>query len=173
MRLFIAINFDDAAVAEMLAVQDRLRAYGSGNFTREENLHLTLAFLGEVDAADLDEVKACMDEITMRRLRLDFSRVGCFRRDSELWWIGAEENKVLSGIQRRLVNALKDAGLPVDDKRFKPHITLAREMNVGKLSTEDLLPEPFSTEVDAISLMLSERINGKLTYTEIYRVGKE
>jgi len=173
MRLFIAINFDDDTKNNILEVQDRLRDKGRGNFTREENLHLTLAFLGEVPADRLDDVKQSMDAVTVRRMKLEFARVGCFSRDSELWWIGAQENKTLAGMQRALVGNLRKADLPVDSKKFRPHITLAREMHIGKVETAELLPQAFSTEVDAISLMVSERINGRLTYTEVYRCEAE
>ena len=153
-------------------MQDRLREKGRGNFTREENLHLTLAFLGEVPAARLDEVKRAMDAVTVRSMKLNFAHVGCFVRDSELWWIGADDNRTLSGLQRALVNELRAADLPVDSKKFRPHITLAREMHIGNINRKELLPEAFATEVSAISLMVSERISGRLTYTEIYRTGE-
>ena len=47
MRLFIAINFDEETKQSIIAVQRRLREWGRGNFSHPENLHLTLAFLGE------------------------------------------------------------------------------------------------------------------------------
>lgn len=169
MRLFIAVNFDGETVGRIAEVRERLREKGRGNFTRDENLHLTLAFLGEVPAERLDDVKKAMDAVSVHRMTLNFNRIGCFARDSELWWIGAEDNKTLSGLQRALVKELQAAGLPVDSKRFRPHITLAREMHIGKQDSAGLLPESFTTEADAISLMVSERINGRLTYTEIYR----
>ncbi|NLF28538.1 MAG: hypothetical protein GX592_11635 [Clostridiales bacterium] len=45
MRLFVAINFDSITIENIAAVQGRLKALGRGNFSRPENLHLTLAFL--------------------------------------------------------------------------------------------------------------------------------
>ena len=171
MRLFISINFDGDTKNRIIRVQDKLREMGRGNFTREENLHLTLAFLGEVPADRVDDVKHAMDNIAVHKMKLQFADTGCFARDSELWWIGITENKTLSGLQRALVREIKDRNLPVDSKKFRPHITLVREMHIGKIDSRMLLPEPFSTEADSISLMVSERINGKLTYTEIYKVG--
>lgn len=48
MRLFIAINFDDTELDAFEAARERLRDPGRGaNYSRRENLHLTLAFLGE------------------------------------------------------------------------------------------------------------------------------
>ena len=48
MRLFVAINFDSITIENIAAVQGRLKALSRGNFSRPENLHMTLAFLGEV-----------------------------------------------------------------------------------------------------------------------------
>lgn len=171
MRLFISINFDNSTIDNILSVQSRLSdyAHNRGNFTRPENLHLTLAFLGEVPADQIDTVKQAMDALTVHDMKLNFNHIGCFRKDSELWWIGIDNNPTLTGLQRALIRNLKEVGLRPDDKKFRPHITLARELHVGQLSTEDLLAKPFDTSAHAISLMVSERINGKLTYTEIYR----
>lgn len=169
MRIFIAINFDEETKDRMMQVQERLSGYGKGSFTRRENLHLTLAFLGEVGADDIDAVKNCMDSVRMRRMKLEFSKIGCFRNDSELWWIGLKDDPVLSGIQRELIKNLREAGFRPDSKRFRPHITLARRMRAGRIESGDLLPEPFETEAGAMSLMLSERIDGRMVYTELYR----
>ncbi len=172
MRLFIAINFDEKTKEKMLDVQRRLREKGSGCFTAPENLHLTLAFLGEVSEERIPDIKAVMDTLTVPEMTFRFSHTGCFRRDSELWWLGAEENNSLSNLQKELIRSLKDAGFSLDGKRFRPHITLAREMHIGQVGSKELLPSPFTAEATAVSLMLSHRPNGKLTYTELYSVKK-
>ena len=48
MRLFIAINFDDAFLDALVSMQEDLKSAGAiGNFTKRENLHMTLAFIGD------------------------------------------------------------------------------------------------------------------------------
>ncbi len=62
MRLFIAINFDDNTVNSLISLQEKLKASGAqGRFTRSENLHLTLAFIGEYN--DPDKVMKVIREI--------------------------------------------------------------------------------------------------------------
>lgn len=170
MRLFIAINFDNKTKQNILAVQKRLKELGRGTFTRPGNLHLTLAFLGEVPEERVDALKLLMDGLEIPMLNLNFNNTGCFRSDLELWWIGIEYNKALSDLQRELIKRLKEAGFKPDDKRFKPHITLARRMHIGHVDTKTLLPVEFKTSVNSISLMLSHQVEGKLTYTELYHV---
>ncbi|MCQ2555306.1 MAG: RNA 2',3'-cyclic phosphodiesterase [Clostridia bacterium] len=166
MRLFISINLDEETKKKILEVQDRLKSFGRGNFTKEDNLHLTLSFLGEVDVNDLPKVKRAMERVSFPKLHLRFGKTGCFRRDSELWWIGIDDNRALNTLQKKLTEELVKEGLKPDRKRFVPHITLSREMHTGL--KEGLSFKPFTYEASSISLMLSSRENGRLTYTSLY-----
>lgn len=170
MRLFIAINFDEATKERMLAVQRRLREWGAGNFSVPENLHLTLAFLGEVATERIAAVRRAMDGVSVSPMELIFDHVGCFRRDGgDLWWIGLHENNVLTALQSDLAHRLADEGFRLESRRFSPHITLAREVRLqAQPDRAALLGAPFTASADRISLMRSERVRGKIAYTEQY-----
>ncbi len=174
MRLFIAINFDQQTVDRMIAVQQQLRLLGTGNFSRPENLHLTLAFLGEVAPARIAAIHDAMDDTATLPMALTFDHVGCFKRDGgDVWWIGLQENAPLLLLQQALSGHLADSGFLIERRRFSPHITLAREMRMTARPDRDaLLQNPFDTRVEAISLMRSERVRGRLTYTELYQKGQ-
>jgi 2'-5' RNA ligase len=59
MRLFITINFNDDTRSRLLALRDELRGKSKhGRFTLPENLHLTLAFIGEVSLGAIDLMKS-------------------------------------------------------------------------------------------------------------------
>ena len=175
MRLFIAINFDPETKKKLLEVQAKLRRLGKGNFSREENLHLTLAFIGEVPEERLKDVKAAMEQVKFPPMELCFHDVGYFMtgrdRPAQLWKVSLKFNRRLEAVNKELIQALREAGFSPDAKSFKPHVTLARELHVDKWDKKELLPEPFSTRADHMSLMLSERVDGKLTYTELYCTG--
>jgi len=82
MRLFIALNFTDETHARLLALRDGLRAHSTrGNFSLPENLHLTLAFLGECDAQQAAAAKKAMSAVELAPLDITIDRVGRFRRD--------------------------------------------------------------------------------------------
>ena len=171
MRLFIAINFDAQTKKHILEVQSRLRQIGRGRFSRPENLHLTLAFLGEVEANRVNAVRQAMDSLSFAPIVLKFAHMGCFKRDSgDIWWIGLADNKALTTLQHMLCDHLQKKGMVLESSRFMPHITLARQVVLSCPDTRDLLTTPFSTEVDTISLMLSQRECGKLHYIEQYAV---
>ncbi|MCL2508588.1 MAG: RNA 2',3'-cyclic phosphodiesterase [Oscillospiraceae bacterium] len=168
MRLFFAINFSQETVARLAALRDELRAASSrGNFSRDENLHLTLAFLGECDAKQLAAAKSALDSLKVRPADVRVDRLGRFRRDGgDVWWAGAAENSALSETQRELTDKLTAAGFRLESRPYSPHITLARECVTG---FQPRGITPFGETVRSVELMKSERVQGKLTYTAIHR----
>lgn len=174
MRLFIAINFTDEVKDMLYQTILKLRNQSiSGNFSRKENMHLTLAFLGEVSESHVNDIKTAMDKIDKNSFNLEISGLGNFRnRGEKLYWIGVENNPDLSGAHEVLTDVLKKYGIAFDDKPFKPHITLGRRCVMkDDFSESDFRKNvvDISMIVSAISLMKSEQIYGKLKYSEIYK----
>lgn len=164
MRLFIAINFSAEIRARLAALREELRCRARhGNFSLDENLHLTLVFLGECSAQEGAAAARAMNEVRFEAFSTAIDRVGRFKRDSgEIWWAGLRENKPLMKLQHDLSERLHDAGFVLDRRKYSPHITLGRGV------ATDAVPwrvEPFGEPVAGIELMKSERIGGKLTYT--------
>jgi len=170
MRLFIAINFNSETRLGLLALRDELRSRSErGNFVKPDNLHLTLAFLGECDAARTRAAKSVMDTISFTPFEISIERLGCFRRESgDVWWAGLSESGQLSALQGELTDKLIAAGFSLDRRRYSPHVTLGREVVTGAAPRQI---EPFAETVRAIDLMKSERIDKKLVYTSIHSVG--
>ncbi len=163
MRLFIAINFDQTTKERLMDVQRRLSACAGGNFSRPENLHLTVLFLGEV--GETEAIERAMAACFSKPVTLAFDRVGTFRRD--LYWVGVKPDAALTALYLGLREDLRRAGYAGDwPDSFTPHITLARAVSLR--AQPDLSFEPFSMVARRLSLMKSERINGKLTYTEVF-----
>ena len=175
MRLFVAINFNDETRARLIALQDELRSCSvRGRFSLPENLHLTLAFLGECDVKQTTAIKAVMNEINFDPFVINIDRVGRFKRDGgkqrvpaksvATWWAGIQESKALAKLHSDLTDKLTAADFKLDKRKFNPHITLGREIITSAAPWQ--IP-PFGETVTNIELMKSERINGKLTYTSI------
>lgn len=164
MRLFIAVRFPEEIRNEILGIMKDLRAQGlKGNFSREENLHLTLAFLGETKAPR--PVSEAMKAVSFKPFYLELKESGTFR---DLYWVGLKENKELSEYTKALRQELSGRGIWYDSKPFKPHITIVRK-GESEQKVKIRVPEA-GFWADKVSLMRSERINGKLTYTEIFSV---
>jgi len=172
MRLFIAVNFPGETKKLILHVQEQLRSQARrGSFTRQENFHLTLAFLGETPEEKIPRLFTIMEKIKPATLELTFNRTGCYTHSrKELWWIGIDKNSpgisILDGIHAQLLDELPGAGFLVDKRPFNPHITLGRDI---KHNDPILLECPeIKITVHTISLMKSENIHGVLTYTELF-----
>ena len=187
MRLFIAVNFDSTVKNKIIVTQNHIREKtAKGRFTAPENLHLTLAFLGETAEDRVPEIQEAIkqsvlvEEPAVKPFSLVFSKAGFFKRGGkELWHLGlAEDNSggevILKKLQRRLTKELLDRGFYIDKRPFTAHITLGREIQYG---TGGGL-WPFETEkiiipVKRISLMLSLHTRdhdkkNKLSYTELF-----
>ena len=170
MRLFIAICFEDNVKDALKNLSVSLSEMSlHGNFTRRENFHLTLHFIGETSR--VSAIKQAMDCVNFTPFKLDADKCGKFRRDGgDIWWVGIGENPSLKRLYADLCKCLIKQGFKADTRDFKPHLTIGREVTVddsfdnSKLDVRKV-PE-FS--VNKICLMKSERINGKLTYTCIY-----
>lgn len=161
MRLFIAVNFSEQMKAALTDIQAQIKKQDiDGNFTKPENLHLTLAFIGEYHRPD--HVMKALDKVKFRRFTLSLDGFGNF---GSLWWAGISDGGELKSISSQVRRHLADARIPFDKKRFSPHITLLRE------ATKPVLPAlvipDAQTAVERISLMRSERGKKGMIYTEI------
>ncbi len=162
MRLFIAINLTSEIKRILKKTQDSWRVYGiQGNYTPEENLHITLAFIG--DYPDPDHILDVIETVQTKPFTITIDGFGNF---DDLWWAGvqpsAELNKTASGLRR----ALADNQIPFDRKGFTPHITLVRKA----LLLKEIPPvsiKPVTMTVNHISLMRSDRGKKQMIYKEI------
>ena len=168
MRLFIAINFNVETKSRLLALREDLQNnVQCGRFSLPENLHLTLAFLGECTQDQISAAKNTMTTVSFEPLTLTIDHIGYFKRDSRsIYWAGVNPCRPLLDLQCNLFESLRSFGFMLENRKYSPHITLAREV-VGKYPCGNI--EPFGEMINAINLMKSERINGKLTYTSILK----
>ena len=165
MRLFISIQLNDEMRDALAQIQNSMQRQGvRGNFTREENLHLTLAFIGEYP--DPYDVKDIIDRIEFDAFAIKLEGLGSF---GSLWWAGVSGSDELKTLAKQLRRALADAGIPFDRKKFSPHITLVRKPEVTGRIPEGVLSDLPTAEmtVDHISLMRSERGRHGMIYTEL------
>ncbi|MCL1852777.1 MAG: RNA 2',3'-cyclic phosphodiesterase [Peptococcaceae bacterium] len=88
MRLFIAINFDNNTRVHLLDLRDKLCSRSaSGNFSLPENLHLTLAFIGEVRPEKINKIETILETVAFSPFEATIDRLGTFSRGA-LWYAG-------------------------------------------------------------------------------------
>ena len=156
-------RFTQAFKEPIFEAQDALRDNGvRGNFTLPENLHLTLAFIGETDR--VDDIKAAVKEVVFEPFEIKTGRLGCFNGRSKVIWLGIDGEKKLKAITAELRKNLDIRGIDYAKGRFQPHITLVRQPSDMPL---DIDIESANMTVKEISVMKSERISGRLVYTAL------
>jgi 2'-5' RNA ligase len=130
VRLFVALQIPPAVrknLAEFLAT---LRAISSEpRWVRTENLHVTLKFIGEVQAEKLGDMRAALSAVhSDRAVALDFRGVGFFPNEKRprVFWAGIEASTNLARLAGDIDRALQKLGIPPEKRPFSPHLTLAR-----------------------------------------------
>lgn len=163
MRLFVAIRLSDDLRQAVCRVQETLLRQGvRGNYTPEENLHLTLAFIGEYN--DPEVVLDAIESVPFSPFELSLDGLGAF---GDLWWIGLERSQALQDYVRRLRHALAEAGIPFDKKRFSPHITVLRRADGDLAKLRGIAVDRVGMTAGHASLMRSDRGKRGMIYTEI------
>lgn len=167
MRLFAAIQLNHDINNALTATQNTLREnHVRGHYTDCQNLHLTLAFIGEFGNPDL--VLDAMEQIEFEPFPLTLS--GYIGNFGDLLWASVEKNNSLEKVARHLRHVLADGNIPFDKKRFNPHITLLRKAvfsNDAAFSISDVSIDKASMTVSSISLMRSDRGKHGMIYTEV------
>jgi 2'-5' RNA ligase len=130
MRLFIAIEPDEAAIRHLQRMQNALRDLINARWTPAEQLHLTLKFLGDTpDERILELLNALQTVHLTDPIRLQISGIVCFPSHGSVRIIAAamedEENRC-AALAAEIDKVCRTVGYPLEPRRWTPHITLAR-----------------------------------------------
>jgi 2'-5' RNA ligase len=183
LRLFVAVDPTDAARRRIAEVQQSLKrattARGwKASFPKPENLHLTLKFLGSVEADRVPDLRSGLAEIgATDRFEICFEGVSGFpgRGTPRILWLGvtagAGELKTLAEQVDRCCASL---GFEPEAREFSPHLTLGRVKNGrGSLASvvDNVSPkEAGSSLVTEVTLYRSELGPGGSTYTPLEKI---
>ncbi len=133
IRSFIAIQIPDTVKALIRDLQGKLKKHGiHASFANSENLHLTLKFLGNIHSEDIKILEKSMDKAVTGILphTLFASGIGVFPsvKHTRVIWSGIRgETDILEKLASGLESVLfKEMGLKREEKKFRPHLTLAR-----------------------------------------------
>ncbi|HTO42052.1 MAG TPA: RNA 2',3'-cyclic phosphodiesterase [Rhizomicrobium sp.] len=123
-RLFVALDLPDEVRASLLRLQSGVP--GARWQTREQ-LHLTLRFIGEADGRDAAAIDEMLATIGDARFSLELKTVGEFGgKTPRALWAGVAPNAGLKHLQRKIETAMQRLGLPAEERKYTPHVTLAR-----------------------------------------------
>lgn len=167
MRLFAAIAFDEAAKRKFAGYYNDLKAAGiTGNFTSENNIHLTLKFIGEVDSSHLIRVTDAIQKAasTVSHFDISSTEIGSFSsRGEKTVWLGME-GQYLDSVAKSVDMCLYDKGFEPEKRKFTPHVTIVRRADCSDEELQKLPPIELSFPVTAVTLFESLRVDGILRY---------
>jgi 2'-5' RNA ligase len=125
LRLFVALALPFEVKAQLSALAGGIPG---AKWVPPENYHLTLRFIGEIEAWRAEEVDAALAAIRAPRFELALAGVGTFEKGGRIQSIHvtAERSEALSRLQSKVEVALQRVGLEPERRRFAPHVTLAR-----------------------------------------------
>lgn len=160
-RLFFAIPFPDDVQKDLHTLALLLQGHAGGRAVRPGNYHLTLRFLGECDAMREQAARRVLRGLPkIRPFDLVLGGTGSFKqRDSALVWMKADGGEALPGLHGEMERVLEQEGFPVERKPFFPHVTLLRDVPLGKAG-EISLPAETRLSVNVTKAVLFESVNG-------------
>lgn len=135
MRVFLAVELDDSVRKQVGDFMDTVRARLDSSsriaWTAAENLHLTLIFLGEVEADRIETIDAAVRNALTHEeggeVALAGSGVFPSWREPRVLWVGVSEGEpLLQRLHARCAEALASLGFPPESRPFHPHLTLGR-----------------------------------------------
>jgi 2'-5' RNA ligase len=152
LRLFFALWPDVAARATLDSLAREIVIETGGRAVAADNLHLTLAFLGERPAAMVPDLCASVSAIDVSPFSLSLDDVGCWRKTGIAWLSTSNSAPQLLALRERVVQALATLRIVFDERRFVPHVTLARRIEAV---TARRLTPPIAWHVGSFALVAS------------------
>lgn len=150
-RLFTALELPDGVKDRLKLLRGKLPG---GRWIDPENYHITLRFVGDVDADTARHFMSALGTIDFRSFQLRLTGLGSFGGNKpRALWAGVEPTEALMALQRMHERAARVAGLPAENRNFWPHVTLARLNNTKPQVLAEYLSyyggffcEPFTVE---------------------------
>lgn len=186
MRMFISLPVPQPVIKELHELQQELRARlrpDSVRWTRPEQIHLTLKFLGEVSGEKMNDVAETLRKTCagFRPFNLRAERIGFFpgeRLPRIIWASVRDEHYELLRLQRAVDAALSRLLGQSEEKDFTAHLTIGRSKNLKASDNEWLLKLAYAAvdrsfgnwEADAVQVMRSELSAGGGRYTCLVQI---
>jgi RNA 2',3'-cyclic 3'-phosphodiesterase len=129
MRLFTAIDLPEDILRRMDRLLNSLRSEAFVKWSPLDNLHITVKFIGEWPAERLSEIEKALSEIPSREpFPLEVRNLGWFpnQRFPKVLWSGIQAGPQLAQLAHDTERCLAPIGIPVEDRAYTPHLTLAR-----------------------------------------------
>ena len=162
MRLFFALWPDAAAASKLAEAAGELATLTGGKPVPLAKIHLTLAFLGDLDETRLGDALASAEGLDHGSFEVVLDQWGSFRGARVAWAGCRDASKPLRNLQAEIAERLRARGFVLEDRAYTPHVTLARKVTrpIGRRDAE-----PVRWRAAEVALVRSEL--GKGSYTTL------
>lgn len=167
-RLFVGLDLPDEAARQLVRISCGLPG---ARWLEPDQIHLTLRFIGDVDGGVFDDVIGALDTINMPPFELTLKGVGHFppRRRPDTLWVGVERSEPLELLHQKIESALNRSGIPKDQRKFHPHVAIARlrdtqESRLGNYIVANNLFESGPFWIDSFHLFSSVLASSGASY---------
>ncbi len=148
-RLFIGLELPETVVGQIALARGGVIG---ARWLEPEDYHVTLRFVGDVDARMAHAVAETLDDIRRPAVLVRFDGLGWFGGDKPRQLVAKfKAEPALMDLQAEQERRLRRVGLPPETRKFTPHVTLARLRNVGVRAVADYLASRGAHAVDAFT----------------------
>ena len=169
MRLFFALWPPIEISKKLLGIAQATAGQFGGKSTRQETIHLTLAFLGEVPEDQLSRVIQSAMRVRAKPFELDIDRLGFWHQNHLLWAGSTSPCARLNTLANDLQNALTETGFAMDSwkRGFNPHISLTRKIPEASSPLELPAIEPIRWLCSSFALVRSRLTDAGSLYETV------
>ncbi len=126
-------------------------------WTKKENLHLTLLFLGDITITELEELKEIMDNVKEKPFEISLKKPQIFiKKIDSILWLQAVPDKEILNLRTKILNELDKTNIRYDKsskQKFTSHVTIARikKLNYKRLNDYFQTFESFATSIFTVN----------------------
>ena len=132
-RLFVALKIPDEIKKKIFELRNEiLPEWGKYKWEKEDKIHLTLKFIGEVDDNKVGQISQSLNFIgNYFKFDCRLSRFGFFFKKgaAKILWVGLSADNVLYDLVEKINVTLEALSIPKEERKFKSHLTLLRIKN--------------------------------------------
>ncbi|MBI3529365.1 MAG: RNA 2',3'-cyclic phosphodiesterase [Betaproteobacteria bacterium] len=163
-RVFFALWPDAGVRADLAQAARRMHRVVHGRRTRDDSIHLTVAFIGEVDVENLPRLLAPPAGVFTSAFLLTLDQWGCWARNGIGWAAPSHIPEPLRDLAANLEGWLRSHGFELEHRAFTPHMTLVRKAQCAPLPDSIT---PIAWQVNEFALIRSQLASGGVRYRTI------
>ncbi len=159
-RLFFALWPDDETQSNLNKVAQQFKNEKI-RLVKKSNLHITLEFLGEVSSQDQEQLIDKAAKIHAKPFDVVLTRVGWWQKPAILWIGTTNIPMQLLSLVKSIKKCVKQQGLKIDQREYKPHMTIARKVKQVVVPKETF---HIPWQVNSFALVISKSVESGVEY---------